>query len=181
MTEGEGRRFICHPDFPRVISLWPHIIEYQALAAKHGVFDIFQDNGGKLVYVLLLLGIKVLSGREGNDAEDEYGNQFELKTLNLVDTRGRYKRSLSFTTHHHLNSGIIQKYRKAVWIFCVFDGLAVKEIYMLGLGAMDYFYDIWEKKLESQDSINNPKVPLSFVREKGELIFQGNESGLDLF
>ncbi len=172
MTEDEGRRFICHPDFPKVLRVWPHIVEYQALAAKHGVFDIFQDNGGKLVYVLLLLGIKVLAGREGNDAEDEDGTQFELKTLNIIDTRGRYKKSLGFTTHHHLNKGIIEKYRKAVWIFCVYDGLAVKEIYMLELGVMDYFYSIWEEKLESRDSLNNPKVPLAFVREHGSLIFK---------
>ena len=37
--------------------LWPAIRRYQELAARHGIDDIFQDNGGKILQVLLLLGL----------------------------------------------------------------------------------------------------------------------------
>ena len=46
-------------------ALLPSIREYQRLAEKHGINDIFQDNGGKLLQVILTLGLTVLSGREG--------------------------------------------------------------------------------------------------------------------
>src|SRR5580765_3389990 len=53
--------------------LFQHIRLYQQLADKHGIGDIFQDNGGKLLQVLLISGLRILPGREGNDAIDEKG------------------------------------------------------------------------------------------------------------
>lgn len=44
-----------HPDRIVLGRLLPALREYQALAAKHGIHDIFQDNGGKLLQVLLIL------------------------------------------------------------------------------------------------------------------------------
>jgi hypothetical protein len=32
---------------------------------------IFQDNGGKILQILLITGLKVLPGREGNDAKND--------------------------------------------------------------------------------------------------------------
>ena len=45
-----------HDDYARLLEIWPAVQEYQALATKHGIDDIFQDNGGKLLAVLLLMG-----------------------------------------------------------------------------------------------------------------------------
>lgn len=59
------------------------------LALKYGIGDIFQDNGGKVLQTLIVLGLKVVPGREGNDAVDEDGNEYELKTLNVSLGRGR--------------------------------------------------------------------------------------------
>ena len=36
----------------------------------NGINDVFQDNGGKLLQVLLITGLKDIPGREGNDAVD---------------------------------------------------------------------------------------------------------------
>jgi hypothetical protein len=47
----------AHPDYARLQALWPSIEEYQRLATQHGIADIFQDNGGKLLQVLLLMGL----------------------------------------------------------------------------------------------------------------------------
>ena len=93
------------PDWKLMEELLGHVREYQQLAKKHGIADIFQDNGGKLLQVTLLLGLKVLPGREGNDAVDEEGSEYELKSVNTDLTK-------SFSTHHHINPTIIAKYRK---------------------------------------------------------------------
>ena len=50
-------RFEPHPEAVELESLWPAIQRYQDLATRHGIDDIFQDNGGKLLQVLLLLGL----------------------------------------------------------------------------------------------------------------------------
>lgn len=36
-----------HADKKKLDQIWPSIVEYQKLASKHGIDDIFQDNGGK--------------------------------------------------------------------------------------------------------------------------------------
>jgi hypothetical protein len=46
-----------HPDTAELERLFPYIREYQALASKHGIGDIFQDNGGKLLQLLLVTGL----------------------------------------------------------------------------------------------------------------------------
>ena len=67
--------------------LLPSIRNYQELASKHGIGDIFQDNGGKLLQLILLTGLEVIPGREGNDARDETGKEYELKSVNVLLTQ----------------------------------------------------------------------------------------------
>ena len=69
----------------------------QRLANEYDITDIFQDNGGKVLQLLILLGLKQSKGREGNDAVDEEGNEYELKTINLS-----LNPNAGITTHHHL-------------------------------------------------------------------------------
>ncbi|MEA3207489.1 MAG: hypothetical protein QOE70_546 [Chthoniobacter sp.] len=91
-----------HPDKAVLEQIFPSIRKYQELASKHGIGDIFQDNGGKLLQLVLITGMTVIPGREGNDARDDEGNEYELKSVNLLLTR-------SFSTHHHMNPVIIAK------------------------------------------------------------------------
>ena len=93
-----------HPDRELLDKLFPSVREYQKLAQKHGINDIFQDNGGKLLQVVLTLGLTVLAGREGNDARDDAGNEYELKSVNIELQK-------QVSTHHHLNPSI-RKFRK---------------------------------------------------------------------
>ena len=72
-----------HADAELLVQLFPAVRLYQELATKHGIFDIFQDNGGKILQVLLLVGLRGLPGREGNDAVDDEGNEYELKSVNI--------------------------------------------------------------------------------------------------
>lgn len=155
-----------HPDAEQLKQLFPAIRQYQRLAMVHGIPDIFQDNGGKILQVCLILGLTVLKAREGNDAVDADGNEYELKTVNLLRTD-------QFTTHHHLNPVIIAKYRKVDWIFSTYEAIELKEIYLMKPAAMEYWYKRWEKKWhdDGNKDINNPKVPFRYVQEHGQLLY----------
>lgn len=156
-----------HPDFEVFNRLYPPVLKLQELAEKHGIYDIFQDNGGKLLQVLLVTGLKILPDREGNDAIDSEGNEYELKSVNILLTT-------SFSTHHHMNPIIIGKYRKVSWIFAVYQGLLLRSIYLLTPAEMEYFYSRWEAKWynDGGKDINNPKIPLRYVVEHGALIYE---------
>ena len=159
------RIFTTHPDAKKLIDILPSIKNYQMLADKHGIKDIFQDNGGKLLQILLCLGLKLLPGRTGNDAIDEDGNEYEIKTLNS-------KISTGFSTNHHINESIISKYRSAKWIFAVFENIEMKKIYYCEPILLDTFFRKWtDKCFITESHINNPKIPLQNVEKYGHLIW----------
>lgn len=153
-------------DADRFRSLQPYLQQLQDLADKQGINDIFQDNGGKLLQVLLLTGLKNIPGREGNDAKDEDGNEYELKSVNTLLTK-------SFSTHHHLNPVIVAKYRQVGWIFAVYEGINLIAVYQLSPTDLEPYYTAWEEKWHSSGGkdINNPKIPLKFVERHGRKIF----------
>ena len=166
--------------------LFKHIREYQKCAEEwYGINDIFQDNGGKLFQVLIVTQLNNLTeSREGNDAIDSEGNEYELKSVNINLTK-------SFSTNHHINHHIIDKYRKVDWIFAVYKGIELLEIYKITHKDLEHYYQLWENKLntelledkEKRDSqetidrihINNPKIPLKYVKEHGVLLYEKKE------
>jgi hypothetical protein len=164
-----------HPDAARLEELFPAVQAYQALATKHGIGDIFQDNGGKLLQTLLILNLQGLASREGNDARDEAGNEYELKTVNVLLTS-------SFSTHHHLNPTILAKYRKVhAWYFSVYEGIELVEIFRMTPDDLEQsHFTPWEAKWRKMNEgrsnefrdINNPKIPVKHVQEHGELVYR---------
>jgi transcriptional regulator with XRE-family HTH domain len=161
----------------RLNEVFPHIRRYQELASKFGIDDIFQDNGGKLLQTLIITDLKNLKGREGNDAVDSVGNEWELKTVNVKLTK-------SFSTHHHINPVIIAKYRKVQWLFCVYEGIEIIEIYKLKAQDLEPYFTAWESKWNASrnDSgqgmdINNPKIPIKFVKQVGTLVYKDAADG----
>jgi transcriptional regulator with XRE-family HTH domain len=145
--------------------LIPYIRRYQSLAAKYEISDVFQDNGGKLLQVLIKTGLKNMPGREGNDAVDDKGREYELKSVNALLTK-------SFSTHHHLNPVILSKYRQVAWIFAVYEGIELKSIYKMTTKKLEPYFKKWEEKWHTDGGkdINNPKIPLKFVEEQGTRI-----------
>lgn len=158
-----------HPDKIILDNLFPYIQRYQELALKHGINDIFQDNGGKILQVLLVTGLEVLSGREGNDAKDADGNEYELKSVNIALTK-------SFSTHHHINPRIIAKYRQVDWIFAIYSEINLVSIYKLTPHDLECFYIKWSDKWHESGGkdINNPKIPVKYVMEHGKLLYSDN-------
>jgi hypothetical protein len=146
--------------------LLPYIQEYQALAATEGIADVFQDNGGKLLQVLILLGLDNLPGREGNDARDATGREYELKSLNRALVR-------SFSTHHHLNPTILAKYRQVDWIFAVYNNIELGAVYFVPPSGLETLFAAWEAKWHGTGGkdINNPKIPLKLVEQIGTRVY----------
>lgn len=159
-----------HQDRAILEEIFPSIRKYQELASKHGIGDIFQDNGGKLLQLVLITGLTVLAGREGNDARDAKGNEYELKSVNVLLTK-------SFSTHHHMNPAIIRKYRKVKWCFAIYEGIELQSVYFMQPAALEPYFRKWEAKwlADGRKDINNPKIPVSFVTKNGRKVFQATK------
>lgn len=164
--------FSNHEDWRLFEALLPQVRQLQLLAEKHGVPDIFQDNGGKLLQLALVTGLTLLRAREGNDAVDASGMEYELKTVN-VRYSSRRGAQPQFTTHHHLNPTILGKYRKVHWLFATYDGIELVEIYLLKAIQLEPLFSAWETKWHESGGrdINNPKIPMRFVATHGTRIF----------
>ncbi len=158
--------FEPHPDYKKLLQIFPYIRQYQELAVHHGINDIFQDNGGKLLQVILTLGLRVLPGREGNDAKDKDNREYEMKSVNTDLTK-------NFSTHHHINPTILNKYRQVDWIFAVYSGIELQSIYIVTSDKLEFFFKAWEVKWHNNGGrdINNPKIPLSYVVANGKILF----------
>lgn len=153
-------------DLARLEAAFAGVRALQELAREYQITDIFQDNGGKVLQVLILLGLKISPGREGNDAIDADGNEYELKTINRS-----LNKNAGVTTHHHLNKDILAKYRAVkAWYIAVYEGIELMEIYKVSPKILEEKFDDWERRLNTLDSINNPKIPMKLIRQ-GELVY----------
>jgi hypothetical protein len=144
------------------------VITISTHRSPHGIGDIFQDNGGKLLQTLLILNMQGLGCREGNDCRDVDGNEYELKSVNLLLTKG-------ISTHHHLNPTILQKYRAVkAWYFSFYEGIELTEMWHVETADLEPWFkkneDKWHKS--GGKDINNPKIPVTFVRAVGKLVYR---------
>jgi len=175
-TDAILRRFQRHTDLAKLELLLPYIRELQRLTSEHGIHDVFQDNGGKLLQVLLVTGLTALPGREGNDAVDAEGHEYEMKSVNRFDVRGRRKSNPQFTTHHHLNPTIIAKYRKVDWLFALYSGIELESVYLLTPQMLEPYYERWSNDYETKGNLNNPKINLKYVEEHGILLYRNEDA-----
>ena len=152
-----------HEDYHKLLELWPQVSAYQKLATEHGIDDIFQDNGGKLLQTLLIMNLQDLPGRTGNDAIDNDGNEYELKSVNLDLTH-------SISTHHHMNPSIIDKYRRVDWLFSLYSGIELITIYSVQPVYLEGLFSQWERRcIDGGIELNNPKIPVTLVMEYGDI------------
>lgn len=150
--------------------LWRQLETLQSIAKEFGISNIFQDNGAEILQQLIYLNMKAVPGREGNDGVDINGCEWEMKSLDIS------KGNAGITTNHHLNHAIIKKYKTVPWSVALYDGIILKKIYIISNQQLQPMFDKWEAELETRDSLNNPKIPLSFIEQHGILIYsEGDE------
>ncbi len=154
-------------EFERMQDAFEKVQELQELATEYGIADIFQDNGGKVLQVLIMLGLKISPGREGNDAVDDEGNEYELKTVN-------YALTTQISTHHHLNKEILDKYRKVkAWCFAIYEDIELWEIWKIPPSQLEELFKHWAAEIDrAGKELNNPKIPLWFVQTGGECVYR---------
>ena len=151
-------------------SLWKGLQTLNQFGNRYGIDDIFQDNGAKVLQQLVLLNFKNLEKREGNDAVDALGVEWEMKSANIKKVSG-------FSTHHHLNFTVLRKYRSVPWSFAVYKHIELQEIYAMPPEELEPFFHKWEISLKGKkgafkaESINNPKIPVRFVQQNGHVIY----------
>lgn len=142
------------------------------LAKEYGIFDIFQDNNGKLLQLLIVLGLRQLPGRTGNDAIDAQGKEYEIKTINVRNGKGNLKKSLYVTTNHHLNEAIIDKYRNVeAWYIGIYDGVKLIKIYKVDTSMLDSLFSNWLEEIKNeQKELNNRKISMKLIK-KGHVVY----------
>ena len=146
-------------------SLWSSLHDLAELAKSYGIDDIFQDNGAKVLQQLIYLDFTSLPGREGNDAISASGTEWEMKSINLETSAS------GFSTNHHTNHDIIAKYRHIPWTFAIYQGITLCEIYVMTPDMLEPIYTHWEDQLKMRSHLNNPKIPVSFVRQYGIQVY----------
>lgn len=151
-------------------NLWKGLQRLNQFGRQYGIDDIFQDNGAKVLQQLVLLNFKNLEKREGNDAIDPLGIEWEMKSANVEKVSG-------FSTHHHLNFTILQKYRSVAWSFSTYKHIDLQEIYVMTPNKLESIFQKRENSLKGKEgifkvkSINNPKIPIKFVQQNGHIIY----------
>lgn len=92
----------------------------------------------------------------------------EMKSINLETSAS------GFSTNHHTTHDIIAKYRQAPWSFAIYYGIHLSEIYVMTPDMLEPLYIHWEEKLSVMAHLNNPKIPVKFVRENGIQVYPIN-------
>lgn len=149
----------------QIEQIWKNLHSLEDLAKCYGINDIFQDNGAKILQQIIYMNMQIIPGREGNDAISEKGIEWEMKSINIETSAS------GFSTNHHTNQTIINKYRKVPWSFAIYQGLHLLEIYVLSPQMLEPIYKHWEEKLKIMTHLNNPKISLKFVKENGIKIY----------
>lgn len=158
--------------------MWSQLTEIEELASnEYSIGDLAQDNNLKLLQTLILFDFQNQSGREGSDAFDRYGNAWELKTCNSLLVSG-------FSTNHHTNIPRIEAFRQERWLFSIYEGINLVDVYAMSPRMLEPFFSKWEAKILSSPDpdtahINNPKIPIKFIRQNGIKVYPFTSPALD--
>lgn len=164
--------------------------QLQAEASKHGLHNVFDDGGYKELLILRLFGLRKLD-RTGDDAEDDSGRTYEIKTVARIDARGNRKTGLAITTEHTLTVENIARYRNvSLWIVAVFDQAQPEVIYEISPASLEKYFTKWETDLIKQEALraeggarvhlNNRKIPLGFIEKHGTRVWPDGPAQLRL-
>lgn len=146
-------------------------------ANQHNIIHVFDDGGYRELLLVKMFGLTRIAGRHGDDGRDEEtGLQYELKTVNLMDTSGNIRRNPGITTCHHVNHEIIRRYRAvAGFLVGVFFINHPARIYEVPTHNLEPHFQKWEDRLNTEPDlkhINNPKIPFKYISKNGVLLYR---------
>ncbi len=149
-----------------VDKLWPGVMAYQRLAQSQGIPDIFTDAGGKLLQVAARVGLTLGTDRAGPDAFDRLGQEYEIKTIDIN------RQAKGFSTSNRMKAKTIERFRRRRWVLALFDGIELVEVFLVHPVMFEAFFADWERTISADVQLNNPKIPVKFVREIGVLLYR---------
>jgi hypothetical protein len=170
-------------DPPPVVAMTPqrdvaHLVSLVAPleveANKVGIFNVFDEGGYKTLLLCTMFGLRVIQGR-GDDAIDDLGHTFELKTINIKCRNGLVKSRLpDVSVSVRVCSALIERYRKTTsWVIGVFFGHTPVEVWQVPSVALEPLYKHWLTLVDKKGSdVNNPKVPFNMIRKKGTRVYR---------
>lgn len=135
------------------------------LSLAYGIADPFADNNVKALQIAVAVGLELVPGRTGPDARDRIGNEYEIKTID-IGTKAK-----GFSTNHHLTTDTIDRFSKRRFVFAVYEHSTLLEAYLVMPNQMNPIYRKWRMDLRGRSHMNNPKIPLDYVRETGEIMY----------
>jgi len=137
----------------------------ESLGKQYGITDVYADNGVKVLQLAVATGLDIVPGRIGADAQDRIGNEYEIKTADLN------KKVTGFSTNHHLNKATISKFRQRRFVFAMYRDSKLYEAYLVEPDDLNVIFRKWELALHGKTHLNNPKIPLDYVRKNGEVMY----------
>ena len=158
---------------------WNSLKDLEELAQKKRIPDIFQDNGAKVLQQVILSGMDFLPGREGNDAVDVNGVEWEFKSINIATS------ATGFSTYHHSTLELLDRFNSVPWLFSVYEGIHLQEMYVLSPGQLNEWVTKQKNNLEKKiqegkaNSLNNPKIPLKYVKANGTQVYPFAKDPID--
>ncbi|MDR7247356.1 hypothetical protein [Bacillus pumilus] len=152
----------------------------QLEANKHNIIHVFDDGGYRELLLVKMFGLTRIPGRHGDDGIDPLtGNQYELKTVNLIDTKGEVRKKPGITTCHHVNHEIIRRYRAVTsFLVGIFYINKPARIYEVPSEELEDYFTKWEYRLNNEanlNHINNPKISFCDIIDKGILHYHDQE------
>jgi hypothetical protein len=71
-----------------------------------------------------------------------------------------------------MNPTIIAKYRPVPWIFAIYRNISLQEVYLMEPHNLEHYYTLWESQWNSnRKDLNNPKIPVTYVKTHGKRLF----------
>lgn len=139
-------------------------------ARQYGIKDIYSDSNIKQLQQTLYLGLDYIKGRNSYDAVDRTGHYWELKSLDITGSQK------AFSTCSRMSREVCARYAaNCRFGFSIYDTTDLQQIYVMDSPMLKPLIDKWSKKLLEKKHLNNPKIPLSFVKEHGYKIFDTTE------
>lgn len=140
-------------------------VQLQTLAKEYGIDNVFADGGFGTLTLLAAFGLRAVPGKLGHDAVHPDGRRFELKTVNILDSNGERKNSLSVSTRTPLTLANLETLRTVdEWIVGVFCGTTPLYAYQFPTGILAAWFTEQETKIRAHGApLNNPHIPFKVI------------------
>lgn len=149
----------------RLHTAFASLQDLQQLAAQYGIADVFLTNGGKLLQVLMLLGLRLAPEYGGHTALDGAGNRYEVRVISHPGGR-----LMSLPAAERVDQARLDAYRAvAAWYVAIYIGANLSELYQVEPTLLAPLMEKWTQDVARRGVVKNPMIPLKLIR-RGQML-----------